>query len=307
MLHCNINTSATRIDFNASGPDTYHMVIERFAPSPTGLLHLGHAYSAFCGWQAAQKANGTFLLRMEDLDTARVRAEYEQAIYRDLEWLGLTWAEDVLHQADRISTYETVLADLAARKLTYRCTCTRRDIREAMSAPQENTGPDGPVYPGTCRGRPVPADQPHAIRLDMNAAIDTLGGDAAVNALTFEEIGDGAPQTGQIPLDADLLRTQVGDFVLGRRDGAVAYHLAVVIDDAYQGVTHVTRGADLVPATPIHRLLQALLDLPVPTYRHHRLIRDSEGKRLAKRDDARSIAAYRDQGLTPADVLALTA
>ncbi|MEM7056866.1 MAG: tRNA glutamyl-Q(34) synthetase GluQRS [Pseudomonadota bacterium] len=283
------------------------MVIERFAPSPTGLLHLGHAFSAWCGWTAAQEAGGRFLLRIEDLDTGRVRQEYEDAIFRDLTWLGLDWPEDVLRQSTRRAAYETALADFAARKLTYRCTCTRRDIREAMSAPQENTGPDGPVYPGTCRGKPVPADQPHAIRLDMDAAIAALGGVEQVNAITYQEIGDGAPETGQIALNADWLRKNVGDFVLGRRDGALAYHLAVVIDDAFQNITHITRGADLVPATPIHRLLQALLDLPTPVYRHHRLIRDSAGKRLAKRDDARSIAAYRDQGLSPAEVLALTA
>lgn len=282
------------------------MVIERFAPSPTGLLHLGHAYSAWCGWNAARKAGGRFLLRMEDLDAGRVRPEYEAAIYQDLTWLGLTWEQNVLHQSTRLSAYETALADLAARKLTYRCTCTRRDIREAMSAPQENTGPDGPVYPGTCRGRPVPTDQPHAIRLDLETAFDALGGEDQVDALFYEEIGDGAPATGRILLSTDWFRSQVGDFVLGRRDGAVAYHLAVVMDDAFQKITHITRGADLVPATPIHRLLQALLDLPVPVYRHHRLIRDQHGKRLAKRDDARSIANYRDQGLTPAEVLALT-
>lgn len=282
------------------------MVIERFAPSPTGLLHLGHAYSAWCGWTAARQSDGQFLLRMDDLDAGRVRSEYENFIFRDLEWLGLTWEDKVLHQSDRVSAYESVLADLAARKLTYRCTCTRREIRDATSAPQENTGPDGPVYPGTCRGRPVPPDQPHAIRLNLEATIDALGGDDVVNALYYDEIGDGAPITGQIPLITDWFRSEVGDFVLGRRDGAIAYHLAVVVDDAFQNVTHITRGADLVPATPIHRLLQALLDLPVPIYRHHRLIRDETGKRLAKRDDARSIAAYRDQGLTPQDVLALT-
>lgn len=280
------------------------MTVERFAPSPTGLLHLGHAYSAWCGWSAARKANGEFLLRMEDLDAGRVRPEYEQAVYDDLAWLGLDWQPDVLHQSDRLTAYETALADLAARRLTFRCTCTRRDIREAMTAPQENTGPDGPVYPGTCRNRSVAADQPHAIRLNMAAAIEALGGPEAVSTLSYREIGNGAQQ-GEISLDAGWLLASVGDFVLGRRDGAVAYHLAVVLDDADQGVTHVTRGADLAEATKIHRVLQALLDLPVPVYRHHGLVRDADGKRLAKRDDARSIAEHRARGMTPAEVLDL--
>ena len=275
------------------------MIIERFAPSPTGLLHLGHAYSAWVGWSAAHRAGGKFLLRLEDLDQSRVRPEYDAAIQRDLSWLGLDWDGPILRQSQRTAAYGTVLADLAARGLTYRCVCTRRDISDAIDAPQE-LGPDGPVYPGTCRGRHKPGDQPHAIRLDMARAISTLG------PLAFTELGHGPDgQTGTIQIDPQALVETVGDVILARRDGAIAYHLAVVVDDAFQQITHVSRGQDLFAATQIHHVLQALLDLPAPVYRHHRLVRDTAGKRLAKRDDARAIAAYREQGLGPAEVLAM--
>ncbi len=288
--------------------------VERFAPSPTGLLHLGHALSAWLGWQAARRAGGRFLLRIEDLDQGRVRPEWAVAIMRDLAWLGISWDGAVLHQSDRMQAYAFAIADLAARRLTYACTCTRRDIADALSAPQEGVdtqgpgaqGPDGPVYPGTCRGRFRLTDGPHAVRLDMAAAIEALGGGAAVDRLAFTELDRGPDgEAGEIGLSADRLIEECGDIVLGRRDGAPAYHLAVVVDDAAQGVTHVTRGRDLFPATAVHRLLQALLGLPTPLYRHHRLVRDAAGKRLAKRDDARSIAAYRAAGLVPAKVLAL--
>lgn len=282
--------------------------VERFAPSPTGPLHLGHAFSAHVGWHAARRAGGRFLLRIEDLDQGRVRPEWTEAIKRDLAWLGLGWDGAVLHQSERLHAYRVALDDLAIRRLTYVCTCTRRDIAEAASAPQEGepAGPDGPVYPGTCRGRFRPSDGPHAVRLDMRAAIDALGGPAAVDALGFTELDHGpGGETGPVRLSAARLLEECGDIVLGRRDGAPAYHLSVVVDDAHQGVTHVTRGRDLFQATPVHRLLQALLGLPTPLYRHHRLVRDERGKRLAKRDDARSIAAYREAGLGPAEVLAL--
>lgn len=282
--------------------------VERFAPSPTGPLHLGHAFSAWVGWDAARRAGGRFLLRIEDLDAGRVRPEWVEGITRDLSWLGLDWDGPPLFQSRRLDAYRLALGDLAARRLTYACTCTRRDIAEALSAPQEGAaaGPDGPVYPGTCRGRFRPTDGPHAIRLDMAAAIGALGGPAMVDALCFAETGAGpGGETGTVRLSAARLLAEVGDVVLGRRDGAPAYHLSVVVDDAHQGVTHVSRGRDLFPATPIHRLLQALLDLPTPVYNHHRLVRDEAGRRLAKRDDARAIAAYREAGLRPAEVLRL--
>ncbi|MEM1163796.1 MAG: tRNA glutamyl-Q(34) synthetase GluQRS [Pseudomonadota bacterium] len=282
------------------------MVVERFAPSPTGLLHLGHAYSAVMAWRAAKTAGGRLLVRLEDLDRSRVRPAYEAAIAEDLAWLGLDWDGPMLRQSDRGDAYAAALAQLAAKGLTYRCTCTRRDIADAISAPQEGamaaTGPDGPVYPGTCRGRNRAADEPFAIRLNMAAALEHL----SAATLSFHELSataSGMPE--DVALDLDQVVGGTGDVVLARRDGAVAYHLAVVIDDAFQGVTHVTRGRDLFSATPIHRVLQALLDLPAPTYRHHKLVRDEYGKRLAKRDDARAIASYRKAGLSPADVIAL--
>jgi len=280
---------------------------DRFAPSPTGELHLGHAFSAVVGWRTAMAAGGRFLLRMEDLDQGRTRAEFVDGIYRDLDWLGLTWEKPVLFQSSRLPAYRTALDRLKELGLTYPCTCTRRDIAEAVAAPQEGAlpfGPDGLVYPGTCRERHEQAQGEAAIRLDMRRAIAALGGAAAVAALTFDEL-DASPagESGTIRLDPDALVAGNGDVVLARRDGAPAYHLAVVVDDAYQGVTHVTRGRDLFPATPLHRLLQALLGLPVPHYRHHRLIRNAAGKRLAKRDHAHSLAKLREDGWHAGDVL----
>lgn len=276
---------------------------ERFAPSPTGLLHLGHGFSAMLAHDAARREGGRFLVRMEDLDRGRVRPDYVQAVLDDLAWLGLRWDEDPLFQTARSAAHAAALDRLAAMGLVYRCTCTRRDIAEASSAPQEGAGagPDGPIYPGTCRDRPPDAARPAALRLDMAAAIAALGGEAAVADLSITEIGAGpGGESGRIPLDPGALIGEVGDVVLRRKDAAPAYHLAVVVDDAHQGVTHVTRGQDLFAATPIHRLLQALLDLPVPVWRHHRLIRDEGGRRLAKRDGARALAALRTAGETPA-------
>lgn len=271
------------------------MHTERFAPSPTGRLHLGHAFSALCVWDAAQKAGGRFLLRMEDIDTTRAQSEFEVGIYDDLRWLGLSWPEPVLRQSDNFPAYAAALAKLTEMGLTYPCTCTRRDILSAMDDPQEG-GPDGPVYPGTCRAG-HDASKPQAIRLKMAEAVAMAG------SLTFTEIGAGPNgETGEIPVDPDWLVRQAGDIVLSRKDAPTSYHLSVVVDDAAQGVTHVTRGEDLFFATPIHRLLQALLGLSQPIYRHHRLIRDETGRRLAKRADDRAIAAFREEGATPDDV-----
>ncbi len=278
--------------------------VERFAPSPTGLLHLGHAFSVLTAWRAA--AGGRFLLRMEDIDTARSRPEFEAAIHEDLAWLGVEWEEPVWRQSERLDHYGAAVERLSAMGLTYACTCTRGDIRAALSAPQEGVpvhGPDGLVYPGTCRDAAQSAEGA-AIRLHVGRAIAALGGDAAVRRLAFTELAAGdRGERGEIALDPDLLRHGIGDIVLARRDIGTSYHVAVVVDDAAQGVTHVTRGCDLFPATPIHRLLQALLGLPVPLYRHHRLIRDEAGKRLAKRDDARAIRTYREAGWTREDVM----
>jgi glutamyl-Q tRNA(Asp) synthetase len=275
--------------------------VTRFAPSPTGLLHLGHAFSALTAWQAAQAAGGDFLLRIEDTDQTRARPEYEAAIYEDLAWLGMTWPEPVWRQSERVGVYAGALEKLGELGVTYPCRCTRADIRAALTAPQEGAthlAPDGMVYPGTCRGRSMSECGPgDAIRLDLDRALALLSG----QTLTWRETG--AARAGTHALDPEAMRRQIGDAVLGRKDiGAAAYHLSVVVDDAAQGVTHIIRGEDLFEATPIHRLLQALLELPVPAWHHHPLIRDEEGKRLAKRDDSRAIRTYREAGLTPEDV-----
>ncbi|MGF1445151.1 MAG: tRNA glutamyl-Q(34) synthetase GluQRS [Pikeienuella sp.] len=284
-------------------------VVERFAPSPTGRMHLGHAFSALTAWRAARAAGGRFLLRLEDLDRSRVREEFARGIEEDLAWLGIDWDGPVLRQSTRVGAYRAALDHLRAAGLVYACRCSRRDIAAATAAPQEGadlpSGPDGPVYPGTCRGLGLAEADGHALRLDMARAVDALGGTRAVEALGFEEIGAGPRnEQGRIALAAARLTEQIGDVVLARRDGAVAYHLAVVVDDAHQQVSHVTRGEDLFTATEIHRLLQALLGLPVPIYRHHRLIRDAQGRRLAKRDDARALASLRAEGITPSEIRA---
>ncbi|PTW51911.1 tRNA glutamyl-Q(34) synthetase GluQRS [Rhodovulum kholense] len=267
----------------------------RFAPSPTGPLHLGHAFAALTAFE-----RGEMLLRIEDIDTARSRPEWEAQIYDDLAWLGLDWPRPVLRQSERLAAYRAALDRLGAMGLTYPCRCRRADIRAALSAPQAGApviGPDGLVYPGTCRGRALTEARPEdAIRLDMARALDRLG-----PALPgFTETGPMHP--GPHRLDVRALIETVGDVVLARRDLGTSYHLAVVVDDAFQRIEEVTRGEDLFEATPIHVLLQALLGLPTPAYHHHRLILDDAGKRLAKRDDARAIAAYRAEGATPADI-----
>jgi glutamyl-Q tRNA(Asp) synthetase len=276
-------------------------LITRFAPSPTGPLHLGHAFSALTAWDLAQASGGRFLLRIEDIDQPRCKSAWDAAILEDLRWLGLDWPEPVMRQSARMAAYGEALARLEALGLTYRCTCTRADIRAALSAPQEGAGavigPDGPVYPGTCRGGGHDAAGA-AVRLDMAAAMARVGG-----VISFSETGPVYP--GQHVFEAAHMIRRVGDIVLARRDIGTSYHLAVVADDAAQGVTLVTRGADLFAATAIHVLLQRLLDLPVPDYHHHRLIRDAAGKRLAKRDDARALALYRAQGLGPEAIRAL--
>jgi glutamyl-Q tRNA(Asp) synthetase len=274
----------------------------RFAPSPTGPLHLGHAYSAILAADRARSVGGSFLLRIEDTDTARCRSEYEAGIYEVLGWLGLSWPEPVLRQSEHLDRYRAALHKLNDMGVCYPCQCSRADIRSALSAPQEGVshfGPDGVIYPGTCRGRRMDTiGGGDAVRLDMARAIAVVGD---VGRLGFMENGPSAP--GLHRLNADRLIAEVGDIVLARRDiGTAAYHLAVVVDDAAQGITEVVRGADLAEATVIHRLLQALLQLPTPNYYHHELIRDSSGKRLAKRDDARAVAKYRAEGAMPQDI-----
>lgn len=267
--------------------------ITRFAPSPTGRLHLGHAFSAL----TAAARGDTFLLRLEDIDTPRCKPEFEAAIHDDLRWLGLTWPVPVWRQSDRLAHYHAALVRLSAMGLTYPCGCTRADIRAALSAPQEGAtlGPDGPVYPGTCRARSMADSQPtDAIRLDIARAAARIG------PVAFTDTGTEHP--GTHCMTPDEMAHSTGDIVLSRRDIGTSYHIAVVVDDAAQGITEVTRGADLFAATFIHVLLQRLLTVPTPGYHHHRLIRDDAGRRLAKRDDARAIRSYRDAGATPADI-----
>ena len=251
----------------------------------------------------ARAAGGRFLLRIEDIDQSRARPEWEALIVEDLHWLGLSWDGPVMRQSERLPAYRAALLTLWQRGLIYPCTCTRRDILEAASAPQEGAapviGPDGPVYPGTCRHVPDRAAvlPDAALRLNMARAVALLD-----QPLQFHETGI---KSGLHPVDPEHLVLSVGDVVLARRDMGTSYHLAVVVDDAAQGVTHVTRGEDLFEATQIHVLLQQLLSVPVPVYHHHRLIRDEQGKRLAKRDDARAIRSYREDGLSPAQTRAL--
>ncbi|WP_306751413.1 tRNA glutamyl-Q(34) synthetase GluQRS [Paracoccus actinidiae] len=270
--------------------------VTRFAPSPTGLLHLGHAYAAIVAERLADP--GQFLLRIEDIDRDRCHPEYETAIYEDLAWLGLAWQRPVMRQSDRMAAYRNALKQLAS--LTYPCRCRRGDIRAALSAPQEGAlpaGPDGLVYPGTCRGRSMADAGPDdVIRLDAARALDTLGiGRVAFRDQTILPGQDHA-------LSRDQFLDGIGDVILSRRGMGTSYHLAVVVDDATQGITMVTRGKDLFDSTYIHVLLQKLLNLPTLQYHHHRLIRDDAGKRLAKRDDARAIRHYRDDGATPQDI-----
>jgi glutamyl-Q tRNA(Asp) synthetase len=266
--------------------------VTRFAPSPTGWLHLGHAYAALCAQEAAGQG-GRFLIRLEDIDGTRARPEYEEAIFEDLAWLGLSWETPVRRQSDHFDDYRAALAKLETLGVLYPCFCTRREIQEeivrAGNAPQ---GPDGPLYPGTCRNRSAneraertAAGEAYALRLDVAKAA-TL----AAKELIWTDRG-----RGRLKAQPDVF----GDVVLARKDTPASYHLAVVVDDALQGITLVTRGEDLLEATHLHRLLQELLGLPVPEWQHHRLITDEHGKRLAKRDDARSLRSLRGAGWTP--------
>ncbi|HEU0066346.1 MAG TPA: tRNA glutamyl-Q(34) synthetase GluQRS [Sphingomonas sp.] len=261
-------------------------ITTRFAPSPTGRLHEGHAFSAILAHDFARARGGRFLLRIEDIDGTRSRADHVAAILADLHWLGLTWDAPPLFQSTRIGAYADALAMLKDRGLVYRCTCTRAEIVAAsLSAPH---GPE-PVYPGTCRGADVDESRAHCWRLDVARATRIAG------PLVWHDAAAGAAAgaaAAAVACDAAAL----GDVVLARKDAPASYHLAVTVDDAAQGVTDVVRGADLYGATHVHRLLQALLGLPTPRYRHHALLTDAAGRRLAKRDGAPTLAALREGG-----------
>ena len=271
------------------------MFTTRFAPSPTGPLHLGHAYSAILAHDMARAAGGRFLLRMEDTHLDRCRPEWEAQIVEDLTWLGLTWDGPVHRQSDRIAYYNARLGPLADRGLLYPCSCTRADIRAALSAPQE--GVAFTLYPGTCRHRPMSDRKPgDALRLNLAAALDALP-----DTPTFTETGPA--HQGHHRIDRHTALNQIGDVVLSRKgEDIVAYFLASALDDADQNITHVIRGDDLFDFTAIQVILQRLLGLPTPIYHHHRLIRDGAGKRLAKRDDARALSKYRSEGVSPAEI-----
>lgn len=266
--------------------------ITRFAPSPNGFLHLGHAYSALFAYHAAE--GGRFLLRIEDIDLTRARPEFEQAIFEDLSWLGLTWEEPVLRQSTRFALYASALETLEDAGLIYPCFCSRKDIRAALHAPH---GPGGSVYPGTCRHLPNEEverrkvdNTPYALHLDMARATRITG------PLSFIEEGN------RMEYSEETLIAETGDVVLSRKDVPASYHLAVTLDDALQGVTLITRGQDLAFATPIHRLLQMLLGLPEPRWHHHSIIEDTEGMRLAKRKGSPAIRDLRATGHSPEDV-----
>lgn len=272
---------------DGQAPSAAGGVVTRFAPSPTGRLHMGHAFSAIVAHDFARARGGRFLLRIEDIDGTRSRDGHVAGIVGDLAWLGIGWDGPVVRQSDRLDAYAGALARLRAAGLVYPCTCTRADIAAAATAPH---GPAGAIYPGTCRGAAPPAvDRPHAWRIDMARAVATAG------PLRFHDARAGW-------VAADPLRH--GDVVLGRKDAPASYHLAVTIDDAWSGVTDVVRGDDLLEATHVHRLLQALLGLPTPRYHHHPLLAGPDGRRLAKRDGAPALADLRAGGADPAAIVA---
>lgn len=284
--------------------------IVRFAPSPNGLLHVGHARSAMLNWRFANTHGGSFLLRIEDIDTTRARPEFESAIMQDLDWLGLDWPKPVRRQSDHFSEYQAALSELRKLNLIYPAFLSRAEIA-AKASEIESSGqiwprdPDGaPHYPGNDRNlsqserdHRIADGAPHAWRLDMRAVLDGLD-----TPLSWAEFGCGPDgETGTIAADPAAW----GDVILARRDVPASYHLAVTVDDSIQTITDVIRGEDLFAATSVHRLLQHLLELPVPRYHHHGLVRSSDGRKLSKSDGSTSIASLRQQGATPDDILAL--
>ena len=271
-------------------------VISRFAPSPTGRLHLGHAFSALLAHDFARERGGRFLLRIEDIDPTRCRPEHVEGIFEDLRWLGIDWDEEVVFQSERLPLYADALDWLRVRGLSYPCFCTRAQIAAEIAASAAAPhGPDGPLYPGTCRDLSederitrIAAGEPHAWRLDVAKAAAQTG------PLAWHDAA-----AGEIAATPAIH----GDVVLARKDAPTSYHLAVTLDDAAQGVTDVVRGQDLFAATHVHRLLQALLGLATPRYHHHRLLVDANGERLAKRAGSPTLASMRTEGVDAAELV----
>jgi glutamyl-Q tRNA(Asp) synthetase len=272
-------------------------VVTRFAPSPTGELHLGSAYSAWAGWHRAREAGGTFLVRIDDIDIRRCRRKYEAAMLSDLKWLGFDWDGEVRRQSDHFADYGKVLDQLDRRGFVYPCFCSRADIeREVAASANAPHGPDGPLYPGTCRHLSVQerrdrllAGREHCLRLDAARA--------AEETRPYHFFDEGLGRVEGQPL-------LLGDFVIARKDTPTSYHLAVTVDDHLQGVTVVTRGVDVLPSTHVHVLLQRLLGYATPLYAHHVLLTDPTGRRFAKRDRDMTIRAMREGGMTPGEVVA---
>lgn len=274
----------------------------RFAPSPNGPLHLGHAYSALVAYETARKLGGRFLLRIEDIDPGRSREDFVEGIHEDLRWLGLTWEEPVLRQSRHMEDYVAAARRLEAMGVLYRCFATRAEIVAAHAAAPRPLDPEGaPVYPGLHKGlsadeaeRRIDAGEPLAMRLDMERALGLARMKLGRTPLEFVEL-DETMRPHRIAVDP----RRWGDVILQRKDVPTSYHLSVVVDDARQGITHVVRGQDLYASTDIHRLLQVLLDLPEPVYRHHRLIADASGQKLAKSAGAQGLRDLRAQGISP--------
>lgn len=271
----------------------------RFAPSPNGELHLGHALSALVGFDMATKLGGRFLVRIEDIDMTRSREEYVTQIFEDLRWLGITWEEPALRQSEHFTTYSAASDWLLKLGLLYPCFATRSEISEATELNPDLTDPDGsPIYPGLHKhlakeevALRLSRNEPFALRLHMDRALDALQGITGARKITFTELDDeGNPQR------IEMNPADWGDAVIVRKDVPASYHLAVTIDDGRQGVTHVTRGRDLFPATSLQRLLQVILGLPEPIYHHHRLITDAEGRKLSKSAGDTSLRALRSAG-----------
>ena len=273
------------------------MIVTRFAPSPTGLLHLGHAFAAL----TARAAGERFLVRIENIDRTRSRSEFEAAIFDDLAWLGLGWDAPVLRQSERFSAYSDALGALRTREVLYPCFCTRKEIAcEAARSAEAPQGPEGPLYPGTCRRLSA---KERTERLERGASfawrLDSAEAARQAGPLSFVERGASAVgERGTIAVRGGLL----GDVVLARKEIPTSYHLAVVVDDAFQDINLVTRGSDLFAATHLHRVLQALLRLPEPEYAHHKLILDENGRKFSKRDHAVTLRSLREGGVAPAQI-----